>query len=74
VDPAVVDGFGPCGEQPVQLGDAGHVPPAALAGVAGDLDEELLADGEEQPFYLSPSLGPARCAVGELDAEHGATA
>jgi hypothetical protein len=33
------------------------VPPPALAGIAGDLDEELLADGEEQAFYLPPPLG-----------------
>ena len=42
----MVDGFRPRGEQPVQLADAGHLPPPALAGVAGDLDQELLADGE----------------------------
>jgi hypothetical protein len=74
VDPAVVDGFGPGGEQPVQLGDAGHVPPPALGGIAGDLDQELLADGKEQPLDLPSSLGAARGAVGELDAEHGAAA
>jgi hypothetical protein len=44
--PAVIDRFCPGGEQPVQLADAGDVPAAALGGVAGDLDQELLADGE----------------------------
>jgi len=44
--PAVIDRFGPGGEQPVQFADVADVPAAALAGVAGDLDEELLADGE----------------------------
>jgi hypothetical protein len=53
---AVVDGFGPCGEQPVQLADASDVPPPALAGIAGDLDQELLADGAEQPLDLPSSL------------------
>jgi len=43
--PAVVDRFCPGGEQPVQLADAAHVPAPGLAGVAGDLDQELLADG-----------------------------
>ena len=70
----MVDGFRPRGEQPVQLADAGHLPPAALAGVAGDLDQELLADSEEQAFYFPASLGAARGGVGELDAEHGAAA
>jgi hypothetical protein len=43
VHSAVADGLGPRGEQPVQLGDAGHVPPSALSRAVGDLDEELLA-------------------------------
>jgi hypothetical protein len=33
------------------------VPPAALGGLAGDLHEELLADGAEQPLDLPASLG-----------------
>ena len=70
VDAGVVDGFRPRGEQPVQLGDAGHLPPSGLGRLAGDLDEKLLPDGEEQAFYLSPPLWPARGAVGELDAQH----
>jgi hypothetical protein len=32
------------------------VPPAVSGGIAGDLDQELLADGEEQPFYLPSPL------------------
>ena len=71
---AVVDGAGPRGEQPVQLADAGHVPPTSLAGIAGELDQELLPHGEEQPLDLPPALGPARGAVGQLDAQHRAGA
>jgi hypothetical protein len=33
------------------------VPAAALGGVAGDLDEELLADGAEQPLDFPSALG-----------------
>ena len=33
------------------------VPAAGLAGVAGDLDQELLADGEEQPLDFPAPLG-----------------
>jgi hypothetical protein len=72
VHPAVIDGVCPRGEQPVQLADASHVPPAGLAGIAGDLDEELLPDGEEQALYLPAPLRPARRGAGEPDAEHGA--
>ena len=42
------------------------------AGVAGDLDQELLPHGEEQPLDLPAALGPARGGVGELDAQHRA--
>ena len=57
--PAVIDRFCPRGEQAVQLADVCDVPAAALAGVAGDLDQELLADGEEQPLDFPAALGPA---------------
>jgi hypothetical protein len=46
--PAVVDRFCPRGEQPVQLADVCDVPAAALAGVAGDLDQELLTHRESR--------------------------
>jgi hypothetical protein len=32
------------------------VPPAGLAGIAGDLDQELLPDSEKQALYLPPPL------------------
>jgi hypothetical protein len=48
--PGVVDGLGPGGEQPVQLGQAGDVLPLA------DLDQELLADHAEEPLDLPPAL------------------
>lgn len=47
---AVVDGLDPGGEQGVQLG---HV--VELAAGA-DLDEELIADGAEEPFDLPAAL------------------
>ena len=74
VHPAVVDGVRPGGEQPVQLADVSHVPPPALAGLAGDLDEELLPDNPEKALYLASPLRPAWGGVGELDAEHRAGA
>jgi hypothetical protein len=63
--PGVVDGLGPGGEQPVQPGQAGDLLPVA------DLDQELLPDNPEKPFYFPPALRPARCTVGDLDAEPG---
>ena len=73
VHPAVADRFRPRGERPVQLADAGHVPPAGLAGITGDLGQELLPDSEKQALYLPPPLRPAWGGVGELDAQHRAS-
>ena len=81
--PAVTDRFCPRGEQPVQLADVRDVPSAALAGVAGDLGEELLADGEKQPLdfprprgrpgvewvSLTPSTAQARSSHASTKAE-----
>jgi hypothetical protein len=47
----VVSGLDPGAEQPVQLR---QVP---RAGTVADLDEELVADGAEEPFDLAPALG-----------------
>ena len=55
VHPAVVDGLDPGGEQRVQLGQVGDRAAGAVAGV-GDLDQELLADGAEEPFDLPAAL------------------
>jgi len=53
VDPAVVGGFDPGGEQPVHLDE--------VVDAAGfDLDEELVAHGAEETFDLAPALGPSR--------------
>jgi hypothetical protein len=45
----VIDRLHPGGEQPVQLPQAGDVLP--------DLDQELVADGAEEPLDLPP--GPS---------------
>ncbi|WP_219420455.1 hypothetical protein, partial [Pseudonocardia nigra] len=50
MDPAVIDGLDPGGEQSVELAQIGDLVPAGLdVGIAGDLPgdfhEELLADG-----------------------------
>jgi hypothetical protein len=48
----MVDGLGPGGEQPVQLGQ-----PADRRGcLPGELDEELIPDSPEESFYLAPAL------------------
>jgi hypothetical protein len=65
MDPPVVDALRPGGEQPVQLAQVRDAAPVA------DLDQELLADGTEEPLDLAPSLRPPRRAVGDLDAEPG---
>jgi len=52
MDRGVVDRFHPGGEQPVQGGQAADV----RGCLAGDLDQELVPDGPEEPFDLAPSL------------------
>jgi hypothetical protein len=69
---AVVDLLDPGGEEPVELQQISHVTLAGLGGLAGDLDEELVAHGAEEPFDLSPTLRTARGRVGQPDAELGA--
>jgi hypothetical protein len=63
--PPVIDTFDPRGEQPVERGQVGD------AGAVADLDQELLADGAEEPLDFSSALGFTRCAVSDLDAEPG---
>jgi hypothetical protein len=48
--PPVIDTFDPGGEQPVQRGQVRD------AGAVADLDQELLADGAEEPLDLPPAL------------------
>ena len=58
---AVVFGFDPRGEQPVEFQQRrGVVDPGGgevFGGGVGDLDEELLAHGAEEPFDLAAALG-----------------
>jgi len=68
VDPLVVHGFNPGGEQLVQGGQVGDLP--GRAG-CGQLDEELLAHGAEEPFDLPAPLGLAGLGVGQPDPEDG---
>jgi hypothetical protein len=49
----MIDRLGPGGEQAVQLLQAGD----RRSGLAGDLDEELVADGAEEPLDLPASFG-----------------
>jgi len=48
----VVVGLHPGDQQPVQLGQVGD----AAGFVAGELDQELLADGAEEPLDLAAAL------------------
>jgi len=45
-------------EQPVEVGQGRRDGPGPA--VAGDLRQELAADGAEEPFDLSPALRPGR--------------
>ncbi len=49
--PPVVDRLDPRGEQPVEHGQVRD------ARAVADLDQELLADGAEEPLDLAPALG-----------------
>ena len=67
---AVIDGLDPGGEQPVQLVQVGEGVPARVAlGVAGDLDEELVANGPEEAFDLAAALRATRGGVDQPDPE-----
>src|SRR5438552_347116 len=70
---AVVAGSDPAAEQPVQRRQV-RGPRAGLPVIAGDLDEELGADGAEESLYLPPPLRPAGTGAGQLDAQHRAGA
>jgi len=74
----VIDRFHPRGEQGVQLQQGcrrGEVPFGQLLGAGvGDLDEELIPYGAEEPFDLAAALGPVRGGVHQLDAQLAAGA
>ncbi|CNL87604.1 Uncharacterised protein [Mycobacterium tuberculosis] len=55
---AVINRFDPGRKQPIQLGQISDVMSADDVGFAGDLDQELLAHGAEEPLYLAPALRP----------------
>jgi hypothetical protein len=67
MDLGVVVGLHPGDQQAVQLGQV-----ADPLGVAVQLDQELAADGAEEPLDLAASLRPARGGVHQLDAKAGA--
>ena len=73
MDPVVIDRLGPGGEQRVQLqqrpGLRQSSPGEVLGGAVADLDEELIADGAEEPFDLPPALRAVRGGVDQPDAE-----
>jgi hypothetical protein len=64
MNPAVVFGFDPGREQPVELQQCAAVIGARRSQLIGagvdDFDEELLAHGAEEPFDLPPALGAVR--------------
>ena len=69
----VVDGLDPGGEQGVQLQQRSRLGEPLLSEVfnaaVGDLDEELVAHGAEEPFDLPPALRAVRGGVDQADAE-----
>jgi hypothetical protein len=74
--PGVIVGLDPGDQQPVELGQAADPPGGLTGGIADavDLDQELLADGAEEPLDLAATLGPARGGVDQPDAQHRAGA
>jgi hypothetical protein len=61
----VVDGLDPCGEQLVELRQIRGDTPVA------ELDEELLAEGAEEPFDLDAAGGLPGLGVRQRDAQAG---
>ena len=76
VGAAVVLGFDPRGQQPVERQQRGAVISTGgdqvLGGGVGDLDEELFAHGPEEPFDLAAALWPVRGGMHQADPEFGA--
>ena len=70
MDARVVDGLDPGGEQPVEPGQVGDLGQP----VGGELDEELIAHGPEEPFDLPTALRAARGGVHQLDPQARAAA
>src|SRR5919198_98819 len=68
VDPWVVVGLHPGGQQAVQLGQISD----PLGGLVVQLDQELLPHGAEESLNLAASLGSARGGVHQPDAKHRA--
>jgi hypothetical protein len=64
----VVVGLHPGDQQAVQLGQVGD----AVGTLASELDQELLADGAEEPLDLAAALGPGGGGVHQPDAKHRA--
>src|SRR6266536_1299951 len=71
VDPAVVDGLDPGGEQRVELAQVVDRGAGRLAG-AGDLDQELVPDSPKQTLDLASAGGLPGSTVDQPDAEYGA--
>src|SRR3954462_8616866 len=69
MDRAVVAGFDPGREESVQFGEVGDVVAADDVGVAGDLDQKLLAHGPEKPLYLPPAWGWTWCEMNKPHTE-----
>ena len=80
----MVDLLDPGGEQPVQLAQVSDPVPSAclvcgavaaggagVGGLSSDFDEELLADGAEEPFDLTTALRAPRCGVDQPDPQLG---
>jgi hypothetical protein len=61
---AVIRGLDLRGEQPVHLDEIRDLP-------GGDLDEELVTHGAEEPFDLASALGASRSGMDQADAQHG---
>ena len=66
---AVVDGFDPGREEPIQLGQIGDVVAADDVGLAGDLDQELLTHGPEESLDFASAFGPAWCGMHQAHTE-----
>jgi len=70
VDPRVIHGFHPGGEEPVEPAQVRH----RFTLRCGQFNEELLPHGPKEALHFPSAFGPAGCGVNESDAQGGAGA
>ena len=59
---------------PIQLVQVSHIVAADGVGLAGDLDQKLVAHGPKKPLYLAPTFRPVWCRMHQAHTEFRARA